>query len=210
MKIDFNLLKKSLIAVNSDLINHTELNYLIKISRLIIQSYLINYRSNVFNLIYRIGINLNDLSYDCIADAFCRVKDEKYFYLRKFISSLGNNINDIDNKQLYFSYKNFLIKITNTQLAKLYSQSDPIGAKILRNIKDTIKHHNGFYLNQKLGGLNLTFAEGHNTDDPPNYYPIDLLLSNFHISGNGYTIKQLLDNLKQILTDQNEYSKSIL
>ena len=92
--VDKNKLHEFLIAVFDESISHPQLTELVKISRLIIQSYLINYRSKVLNLITRNGITITDLSYDCIADAFARNGENKFYVIKKFISSLDHAIRD--------------------------------------------------------------------------------------------------------------------
>ena len=79
--VDKNKLHE-LIAVFDESISHPQLTELVKISRLIIQSYLINYRSKVLNLITRNGITITDLSYDCIADAFARNGENKFYVIK--------------------------------------------------------------------------------------------------------------------------------
>ncbi len=61
--VDKNKIHECLAAVSDDSINHSQLTELVRISRLIIQSYLINYRYKVLNLITRNGITITDLSY---------------------------------------------------------------------------------------------------------------------------------------------------
>ena len=153
---DKNKIHECLVAISGNSINHSQLTELVRISRLIIQSYLINYRSKVFHLIARNGITITDLSYDCIADAFARNEENKFHIIKKFISSLNQNIKEIEVVNAFLAYKSFLIKVTDAQLSKLYSQSDPIGSKILRNVKDVVRCLDKFAIVKKFKRIDFS------------------------------------------------------
>ena len=159
MGIDFYKIWVLLMAVSKDLISHTQLTELVKTSRLIIQSYLFNYRSDVLNLVSRNGITVTDLSYDCLAEVFSRNGENRYYIITKFLFSLNLTIQETKPINLYLAYKSFLIKVANAQLSKLYSETDPIGAKILRNIKDVVRQSDKFCITKELRGQFLTVKE---------------------------------------------------
>lgn len=206
---DKNKIHECLLAVSDDSVKHSQLTELVRISRLIIQSYLINYRSKVLNLITRNGITITDLSYDCIADAFCRNKDDKFYIIKKFISSLDQNINEIKKLNLFLAYKSFLIKVADAQLSKLYSQSDPIGSKILRNIKDVVRHSDKFTIVKNLSGLTLVVSNSDELFFKPEF-PLEKIITEFNMRSNESDTNSLLNRLYQVLTTQNDYRRSIL
>ncbi len=174
-----------------------------------IQSYLINYRSKVLNLIARNGITITDLSYDCIADAFARNGENKFHIIKKFISSLNDNINEIEALNLFFAYKSFLIKVADAQLSKLYSQTDPIGSKILRNIKDVVRRSDKYTIVKSLRGLTLVANNSDELFSKPEF-PFEKILTEFNMHGNDPDTNSLLERLRQILINQNEYRRSVL
>lgn len=206
---DKNKIRECLLAVSDDSINHSKLTELVKISRLIIQSYLINYRSKVLNLIARNGITIIDLSYDCIADAFARNGEDKFYIIKKFIYSLDQDIAVIKELNLFFAYKNFLIKVAEAQISKLYCQSDPIGAKILRNVKDVVRSSDKFRIVKNLRGVTLVASNGDELLCKPEF-PVEKIQNEFNIHGNGADTNSLLNELWNILINQGEYRKSIL
>jgi hypothetical protein len=208
MAIDFNKTYLLLNAVADETINPSQLTELVKISRLIIQSYLINYRSNLIGLITRNGITLNDLSYDCIADAFGRNKDSKFYSLKKFLNSLNHDISRIEKVNLFLAYKSFLIKVTNAQLSKLYSQTDPIGSKILRNIKDAVKEFEGLCITKDLNGLKISLKSSSNENCKPDF-PIEKLSLISKGKNRILNTHDLLQNIYDILYEQTEYKKSV-
>ncbi len=206
---DKNKIQECLIAISDDSINHSQLTELVRISRLMIQSYLINYRSKVLDLITRNGITLTDLSYDCIADAFARNEENKFHIIKKFISSLNPSIKEIEVINLFLAYKSFLIKITEAQLSKLYSQSDPIGSKILRNVKDVVRGSDKFIIVKNLRGLTLVASNYDELYCKPEF-PLEKIITEFNMQNNGSDTHSLLGQLHQILVNQNEYRRSIL
>lgn len=195
-------------AIENDSINHSQLTDLIKIFRLIIQSYLINFRSNVSNLLIRNGITITDLAYDCIAEAFGRKSDNKFYHLNKFIISLNHKLDQIDSNSLFLAYKSFLIKVSAAQLARLYSQTDPIGAKILRNIKDNVRKSNKFLLYSSNSGLILSVKDYQHNNQQPDF-PFDLLTSQFNPGNGNLNSDILLEKLYDCLNSQNDFKKRL-
>jgi len=206
---DKNKIHECLIAVSNDSINRSQLTELVRISRLIIQSYLINYRSKVLNLISRNGITITDLSYDCIADAFARNGENKFHIVKKFIFSLSQDINEIKDLNLFLAYKSFLIKIADAQLSKLYSQTDPIGSKILRNVKDVVRLSDKFRMVKNLSGLTLVVINSDGLFCKPEF-PLEKIITEFSMNGNESDTNSLLERLHQILINQSEYRRSVL
>ncbi|MEW6507326.1 MAG: hypothetical protein AB1432_06215 [Bacteroidota bacterium] len=208
MVIDFKKIHQYLVAVANGSINHSQLTDLVKISRLIVQSYLINYRSNVMNLIKRNGITLTDLAYDCIADAFGRNKELKFYAVNQFINSLQEDVKLVQPFNLFIAFKSYLIKIANAQISKLYAQTDPIGAKILRNIKDKVKESDKLCIKKDLRGLKIevkNFVDGNNSTD----FPIEQLLIEAKRNNRILTTSELLEHIYSNLQNQSEYKKSV-
>jgi len=197
-----------LMAVSKDLISHTQLTELVKTSRLIIQSYLFNYRSDVLNLVSRNGITVTDLSYDCLAEVFSRNGENRYYIITKFLFSLNLTIQETKPINLYLAYKSFLIKVANAQLSKLYSETDPIGAKILRNIKDVVRQSDKFCITKELRGQFLTVKECYGITSSVEF-PFDRLLLEFSSPDIETNTNSLLNRLHEILFNQNEYRRVI-
>ncbi|MBI1939061.1 MAG: hypothetical protein HYS25_13200 [Ignavibacteriales bacterium] len=214
MGYDFLKIREHITAVSKDTINHSQLTELVKISRLIIRSFIYNYRSNALKLLSNHGITLLDLSYDCIAEAFRRNQENKFFLIKKFISSLKEDIEDINETNLFRAYKSFLIKIASVQLSRLYSQYDPIGAKIIRNIKDAINEaalqkSEKFILKKELCGDILIVKECL-PSEVVNEFPLERLEAEFSMDGKKLNVVNMLDQLYKILSEQAEYRKSVL
>lgn len=208
MFVDLKKIHQLLNSAADESISHSQLTELVKISRLIIHSYLTNYRSNVINLINRNGITITDLAYDCIAEVLRRNKELKFYAINQFANSLKENIRLIEPVNLFLAYKSHIIKIANAQLSKLYAQTDPIGAKILRNIRDSVHQSEKLRIVKDLRGLRIevanTDAENHKKD-----FPINQFLLNIEINNRTLNTSDLLEHIYSNLQNQTEFKRSV-
>lgn len=102
-----------------------------------------------------------------------------------------------------------MIKVADAQLSKLYSQSDPIGSKILRNIKDVVRRFDKYTIVKSLRGLTLVVSNNDELFCKPEF-PLEKIITEFSMNGNESDTNSLLERLHQVLINQNEYRKSIL
>jgi hypothetical protein len=90
----------------------------------------------------------------------------------------------------------------------LYAQTDPIGAKILRNIKDKVKESDKLCIKKDLRGLKIevkNFVDGNNSTD----FPIEQLLIEAKRNNRILTTSELLEHIYSNLQNQSEYKKSV-
>lgn len=153
MKIDCKKLKELLSCFINGNISHSELTDLVHLSRAIIQSYLGYVKTSITQLCLHQGLTATDLAYDCIAEAFARNEQNKFPQIDNFIGSLHQKLEDIPETDLFLAFKQFLICIADAQLARLYAQADPAGAKIHRNLRDNIKTSNFLQLEKDFRGI---------------------------------------------------------
>jgi hypothetical protein len=211
MKIDFTTLKNSLEILSVGSTNHRELSQLVKISRIIACSYLHNIRSSILYLCEQQGITTNDLSYDCIAEVFSRDENNSFYRIGRFCKSLNDSIAKISEREIFYAWKSLLIKVIDSQLARLYSQSDPVGSKILRNIRNVTRGGDHFILEKTISG-NMLIPK--NIDPlfhlPP--IPIDRFEKEyFNIAYDRKNIiNEQIEIVYNILTCQTEYRRAIL
>jgi len=159
-------------------------------------------------LINRNGITIIDLAYDCIADAFGRNKELKFYSINQFINSLRDSVEIIEPANLFLAYKSYLIKIANAQLSKLYAQTDPIGAKILRNIKETVGQSNKLRITRDLKGLKIELKNYERGNHHPDF-PIGQLLLNIERNNRTLQTSELLKHIYNTLEKQSEFKKSV-
>ncbi|KAF0150957.1 MAG: hypothetical protein FD143_2377 [Ignavibacteria bacterium] len=208
MIVDLKKIHKLLNAAADESISHSQLTELVKISRLVIQSYLATYRSNVINLINRNGITITDLAYDCIADVFSRCKELKFYKINQFANSLKDNVVLIEPVNLFLAYKSYLIKIANAQISKLYAQTDPVGAKILRNIKDSVHQSNKLRITKDLRGLKIEVTNNGEENNKPDF-PINQFILNGERNKRILNASDFIEQIYNNLQNQTEYKKSV-
>jgi hypothetical protein len=208
VKIDCKKLKELLLYLLDGNVTHGDLTELVHLSRAIIQSHLGYIRNSITHLCLQQGLTVTDLAYDCIAEAFAKDEKNKFHQLENFVQSLNNDLETTPDIEIFLAFKSFLTRITDAQLARLYAQSDPGGAKIHRNIRDCLKQSDLFTLEKDFRGLVLK-PKG----DPSEYlaeYPREALehelLNNLD---HEYSTPELLAILHRTLVEQTKYRRSV-
>lgn len=202
-------LKSYLCKILNSSITEVELTEFVHICRSIVQPYLFHIRSSVSGLCTQQGLTITDLAYDCIADMFLRDDSNKFVKIENFANSLDENIDQISDTNLFLAFKSFLTCIADCQLARLYAQADPSGAKIYRNLRDVIKTSTFFNLRKDFRGFVLE-PNNHEPQNHLSHFPMEELekeLSNR--VGHQLSAKIFLTFLNNILTEQTQYRRSI-
>lgn len=202
-------LKTLLEELLDGLISQTDLTKLVHLCRSIAESYLTQHRSSLVHICSLNGFTVSDLAFDCIAQVFARDADGRFYQIERFSASLFTNLKETPAKKLFLAFKSFVLRIAKAQLSKIYAQSDPVGAKIHRNIRDCIRKSQVLKLVEDFRGHVLQPAN----HDPLNHleaYPLDDierdLMARIRGSSN---IPDLIEKLTAILMEQEEYRRSI-
>ncbi|MBI5476361.1 MAG: hypothetical protein HY964_06460 [Ignavibacteriales bacterium] len=189
-------------------IDHRELAELVHISRSIIENYLRYFRQSVVRLSLHQGLTISDLAYDCIAETFSKDENDNYQKLINFSKALNNDLTQLPEIEIFLAYKSFLTCLADAQLARLYAQSDPAGAKIHRNIRDTIKNSDSLLIVKDYRGLVVKLKD--NPAERLNEFPQEEFEREFMINvDHQRTIPELLNVCREILVGQNKYRTSI-
>lgn len=166
-------------------------------------------RSSLLILCQQNGLSFTDLAYDCIAEAFVKDSQNEFPILKNFTSSLHARIDILPEHEIFIAYKCFITTIADTQLARLYAQSDPAGAKIHRNIRECAKKSMFFSLSKDSRGslLKPTGCDvlEHLPQFPREQLEADLLSAVDHQR----TSDKLLEVLYSILVHQEMYRRSV-
>jgi len=190
--------------------DHSEIADLVKISRIIVTSYLSYHRKNTNYLCIKNGLSLADLAYDCIGEVFEKTNKGEYKNLNSFFNSLNNTVFNSSPTEIYLAYKSLLLRIFEAQESRLFSLFDPNGFKISRNIKENIKTLDFFLFEKKNNELLLKAVPLAEVNSLP-YLNIDDITTDFlSLAKNNKTTKQLLFTLHQIIGSQKIYRKEIL
>ncbi|HXG37834.1 MAG TPA: hypothetical protein VNL36_03585 [Bacteroidota bacterium] len=203
-------LRELLIGALEGNLPNRDLTRLVQICRSVVEAYLAHYRSSVVHICAATGMSINDLALDSIAEVFGRDENGDLWRLREFVSSLDDDINNIPELDLWLAFKAYLIRIAEAQLARLYAQVDPAGAKIHRNLRDCLQNFPTLRLTKKLRGLTITPAREDTLEHLPPF-PDDEFESRFHaIVKKEPSISDLLKALHYVLATQKQYRRLVL
>jgi hypothetical protein len=181
---------------------------LVHFSHAIVLSYFETMRYSLATLCLQQGLTMSDLAYDAIAEAFTRDENGKFSMLQNFISSLEDEVANIPKQKFFFAFKNFLIKIAETQLARLYALNDPVGAKLHRNIRECVKNSSTFTLMKDFRGIVLSVVDGNASDHLPQF-PVEELENAMYSAGKKSSLPELLSVLHGCLIGQIIYRRSL-
>jgi hypothetical protein len=153
------------------------------------------------------GLTATDLAYDCIAEAFARDRDGRFVQIENFARSLRESIEALPDHELFLAFKSFLTTIVDAQLARLYAQADPVGARIHRNVREQLKNFETLKLERDFRGLVISPIY-HDSLDHLDPFPIDRIERALYGSAER-TIPEVLECLSKLLCGQAEYRRSI-
>jgi len=209
MSINYINLKSHLLSLLKGSISETDLSRFVQLSRSIVQSYLGYIRSSITNLCLQQGLTLTDLAYDCIAEAFARDEERRFPLLENFRNSLNTDLETIPENELFLAYKSFLTRIADAQLARLYALADPMGAKVHRNIRDSVKQSPHFCLNKDFRGYVLS-PKGVDPLDYLEAFPFEVLEREFlGCAKPHHSTPEMLGIIHNILGAQTSYRRSL-
>jgi hypothetical protein len=207
MKIDAEKLKAGLQQLVSRSASAAQLAEVVQLSRVIIQAHLESHRQSVLRLSLQHGLTITDLAYDCIGEAFARGADGSFPQIQNFTASLHIPLLDAPAIDVFLAFKGFLVRVAEAQLARLYAQADPVGARIYRNIREHLKRSDAMKLERDFRGLVVRPINEDSLDhlDP---FPLDRIERT--LSGIvSQTIPELLQCLSKLLISQSEYRRSV-
>jgi hypothetical protein len=165
-------------------------------------------RNSITHLCLHHGLTITDLSYDCIAEAFSKDENDNYQKLINFSKALRENFTALPDLEIFLAYKSFLICLADAQLARLYAQSDPVGAKIHRNIRDSVKKSDSLLIERDYRGLILKLKD--NDTDQLDEFPREELEHEIMMNIDYLrTIPELLNVCRDVLIRQKKYRTSI-
>ncbi len=148
-----------------------ELTEFINASRRIAASYLKYLELNGRNIRPRKseGVNeLEDVAIDCIAGLFWRNDEGEFVQFQRYFGNEFNEGKEPSEAQLISMLRRLIVKKTKQELARVFKERDPEGAKIIRNIKVAIKNSEKYFSFKGMGREFVYLkknAEGKNRDN---------------------------------------------
>jgi len=202
-------LREILISVNSRTVTSSKLLKLVHLTRKIAETFLLQYRSRFLILCEQSGVTFSDLATDCVAEMFHGQGKGRFPRLEQFLASLPASPELMAPVDIFFAYKSLVIDVTKARLARAFSEIDPQGARLTRNVKEAIKR----------GGVSLQLAKtlrgylmhpiGIDPPQPGEPWPINLMERQLLQWTKADKIPDILKSTAEILTSQHEYQKWI-
>lgn len=202
-------LKSWLEKLAKGVISRAELTRLIHVCRSIAESHLTQQRASLVHICSLHGLTLSDLAYDCIAQLFARDEDENFYQLENFAASLPAGLEQTPESELFLAFKAFVLKAVKARLAKIYAESDPVGARIHRNIKACIKTCPALKLTEDFRGYVLQPANRAALEHLNPFPNAEIEKALFARIRGPTHIPELLEVLTAIITEQQKYRRSL-
>ncbi len=102
--------------------------------------------------------SLDQLAIDCIAHLFRRDETNNFVEFRNYFDPLLKNIGENPNIQLFVQLKRLIVSAVKQELARIFRQRDPEGAKVLRNVRNAIRNSENLLFAENMAHT-LVFSE---------------------------------------------------
>ncbi len=124
---------------------------------------------------------LEDLALDCIAPLFKRDKHGRFVLLIAYFGANLENYKPGDNVHLLSDTRRLVVKKTKQELARIFRERDPEGARLLRNIRVAVRYSDDLHIFREAGRDWLCFRA---------YAVADLQAEMAAVSENGHSAPQ--------------------
>jgi hypothetical protein len=196
----------SLIAGNA---SHAVTSLLVKEFHDIAVAYLRVANSSVRGLLGRMNMSPDDAAYDAIADLFARNTDDSFPVLARWWKKLPTSCRS-SAEEIALAVRRLVVGAIHQRIFGMYRDSDPHLAKILRNVKLTLKKH-PTVKPAVIGRDNVLVhrsTKALRQDQPP--MPYELLLPGvFDLLAPGAGLKEILDAIGTALLEFDGYRRYV-
>lgn len=151
-----------------------------------------------------LGISLDDLAFDCIADLFRRDKTGAFVKLKRYFD--GMDVAQMTDEDLLAACRRLVFSKVNQDLYRQYAEMDPDLHRIIRNIKDALPRVPFVRLTELHGEYWLAFG---NADAGLPMMAPEILEA--HLTGfvrPGMTFHALLKGTAVVFGDQDLYRRA--
>ncbi len=94
---------------------------------------------------------LDDIALDCIAPLFRRDKQGRFVILRAYFGQNLEAYDPDDPMQLLSDIRRLVVKKTKQELARIFRERDPEGARLLRNIRVAVRYSDDLHIFREAG-----------------------------------------------------------
>ncbi|MEW5799213.1 MAG: hypothetical protein AB1728_09425 [Bacteroidota bacterium] len=156
---------------------------------------------------HHLGLNENDLGYDCIAELFERDAANQLIHFKTYFSNF--DFASLTEKEILLHFRRLISSAVNQNLMHVYRDFDPSLGKIIRNIKLAISAHKTFVEVDRfdeacIAPIHCNLYEHLPTADQEFLF----MLLQSHVRGDEF-VPELLSIFSRYIREQEEYSKIV-
>ncbi|MGC8654149.1 MAG: hypothetical protein ACP5US_09200 [Candidatus Kryptoniota bacterium] len=202
-------LRSYLTDVENGEIKQAALAELINLTRSAASSYIRIMRRDAAGILKESGFTIDDLAIDSCGEIFGSKNGENLYQIRRFISSLSQPLDKINTLSVWSAFFAFVRRVVDVNISRIFSQIDPAGSKLARNLKENLKRSKELYF-LKTEASGYVFPKGLDSLNSLPEYPLEKLQKDIsrYKPGNA-KISDFLNAIYQILADQEEYRRVI-
>jgi hypothetical protein len=157
----------------------------------------------------RIGVSVDQLAFDSIAELFARHDDGRFYELERYFIRVGP-LARLSDDQLIAFLRRLIFSAVNNHRYHTFREFEPGLGRISRNIRLALKADASLMLMKRHDMQRVTLRGGSGERGslpnlPPEFLRADFFAGGFHKS----TLRGMLDAIADILTEQTAYADSL-
>ena len=158
----------------------------------------------------RFGLTKSDVAFDAIAELFQRGPAGGYVVLLEYFRVIGPAAS-LTEDELLTALRRLVFSAVNQRIFRMYRESDPSLAKLIRNIKLTLKDHRSVRLKEHSGGAVIVPSGGrvprnaHLPEIPPEFLRMEVL---DRVKADS-TLRRMLGAVGEALREQTGYRRMV-
>lgn len=153
-----------------------------------------------------LGISVDQLAFDAIAELFGRDQNGRYAQLERYFAACGP-LQNLSDDELVACLRRLIFSAVKNHRYRVFQECDPARGRIARNIKLMLKNHPRLELTERHGLPAVALRSCPKSREGRAELPQELLLPDVFAAGaHGGNLRTMLDTLADILHDQHAYA----
>jgi len=199
-------LRESLLSVIESDTTRDQLNRLVSVFHALASAFLAG-KSTCGMLSSVTGMKTSDLAYDCIAELFQKNEEGEYIQLISYFGGL--RLSAISDEEILAHVRRLVFSKVNHGVYRLYSQTDPSLAKILRNVKLAVYSLKNFTETERFGEQCLAPVLCDGLEHLPPIQREELEQLFIPLTKGNEAVPELLAKLSFYLREQSEHCRIV-
>ncbi|MBI5473552.1 MAG: hypothetical protein HY961_14530 [Ignavibacteriae bacterium] len=197
-------LRETILAVIEGTASSRQLNSLIAVSHTFAESYLRSRRA-AWHLMEFHDMSRSDLAYDCLAELFRKDENGRLIELHTYFA--GYEVRTADNVELVAYLRRLIFSKVNNRLFAMVGESDTVLARIVRNIKISLRAMKHFTEIERFGEVFLCPVDCDPLEENPKFSADEIEQLCFEHILDVTNIPQLLAKLSLVVRRQTDRSR---